>query len=334
MVLALKRSRCAYIGIAFLIFVILAITHLATVSDETSSALKAKLSSHVSSLFRPGPNFEAYNNTDFLTPPIDHPEVADRMELMKKNGLNISNVAALFETRPVPHLVPLILHQIDQLPDDWPFRIFHNEDNIEMLLSDPKIVQHITTGKITLVSVSIDLSGWDAWILVGAYLTSPGIWENLSPAKKVLFFQSDSVICKASARGIDDFMEYDYIGAPLLEAYAGDRLRPGELWMNGGLSLRNRELMMDLLDDDKYGIENSYKACRDRGEVVAEDAWWSRRMFEIGAHLPSVDVAKIFGVETIYFDKPWSMHAPWKRMGQEDLDKLSEWCPENLFIRG
>ena len=66
------------------------------------------------------------------------------------------------------------------------------------------------------------------------------LWEDLEPAEHILIFQSDSIICANAARSVEDFFEYDLIGAPI-----------GEGWgqgYNGGLSLRKRSTVLRALD--------------------------------------------------------------------------------------
>lgn len=57
----------------------------------------------------------------------------------------------------------------------------------------------------------------------------------MAPAEHVLLFQADSILCANAAHSVEDFFQYDFIGAPIAE-----RLGKG---FNGGLSLRRRPLI-------------------------------------------------------------------------------------------
>lgn len=320
-------------------FVLILMLHLATVSDSTvSTALRDKIAYYTGASksmtdvdeYKPG----RYYDEDFDVPPFDHPDMGNHRHLMESNGLNISKVAVLLETRPLPHLVPLILHNINNMPSDWPFRIYNSVDNQEMLFTNPEILAYMAIGKITVVPIYQRFDDFMAWVRVGRYLTSRKFWKNLSPAKKVLFFQSDAIICSQSTKSIEDYMEYDWIGAPIGPGWSPDTLREGEIWMNGGISLRDREVMLDILDPQKYPWTSSYISETDRGLITAEDQYFCKRMYEIGAKLPSLEVAKTFGVETVAYETPWSTHKAWQYLNEADLPKLEAFCPESTLVRG
>ena len=81
-------------------------------------------------------------------------------------------------------------------------------------------------------------------------LTSIEFWANLIDYKRVLIFQHDSGLLRD---GIEDFMQWDYIGAPWTFQYKGG---------NGGLSLRNPRAMLKTINTlaylPRYGHEDVY----------------------------------------------------------------------------
>jgi hypothetical protein len=74
-------------------------------------------------------------------------------------------------------------------------------------------------------------------------------WNELKSYKRVLIFQHDTGLFKS----IDDFLEWDYIGAPWQFQYFGG---------NGGLSIRNPQAMIDTIIQkpysSNYGNEDVY----------------------------------------------------------------------------
>jgi hypothetical protein len=76
---------------------------------------------------------------------------------------------------------------------------------------------------------------------VSKFMTDKWIWEDLAPAEHILTFQSDSMLCSNAARSVDDFFEYDLIGAPI-NPDAGKGY-------NSGLSLRKRSTVLQILDE-------------------------------------------------------------------------------------
>lgn len=71
-------------------------------------------------------------------------------------------------------------------------------------------------------------------------MTSHGWWERWNDYDRVLIFQSDSEILRP---GIEDFLKWDYIGAPWLFQQHGG---------NGGLSLRNPKTMKEIINKSPW----------------------------------------------------------------------------------
>ena len=72
---------------------------------------------------------------------------------------------------------------------------------------------------------------------INSLLKQETFWETIE-AESIFFIQPDGVVCR---NGIDEFLEYDYVGAPW--AHRPDGLVQG----NGGMSLRKRSFMLDCL---------------------------------------------------------------------------------------
>lgn len=123
---------------------------------------------------------------------------------------------------------------------------------------------------------------------VSAFLAPPWLWEHLAPATHILLFQADSMLCANSPRKVDDFLYYDFIGAPF-------KTEKGFNY-NGGLSIRTREKMLDIAR--RYTREPLSRY---------EDTWFWERLRELplkpngkpGANLPTLETASQFSVETI-----------------------------------
>ena len=91
---------------------------------------------------------------------------------------------------------------------------------------------------------------------VNELMTSEWIWESLEPAEYLLFFQSDSTLCGNAARSMEDYLQYDFIGAPMGQDYKKEET-------GLSLSFRKRSAMVRVLE------EFDWKA----GEMD-EDAWF------------------------------------------------------------
>ena len=129
-------------------------------------------------------------------------------------------------------------------------------------------------------------------------LTSKEFWEQI-PFDKVLIFQHDSLLLR---EGIEDFLQYDFVGAPL---YHIDF--PA---MNGGLSLRDKSASLEVINKIPYdGSMN-------------EDVWFCKQMQRLGRNLPTKEVAQSFSVETIYGLGSLGVHAIDKWLTPEQCELI------------
>jgi Protein of unknown function (DUF5672) len=156
------------------------------------------------------------------------------------NGTIIDKVAVMIEDRPRKNLIPLILHFSSVLGPSWPIVIYTSSENLGIFSSSAALARHLHSGiiSIRILPSTVLFTNSDS---VSAFFTKPWLWENLAPATYVLIFQSDSMLCANAARSVEDFFEYDFVGAPIA-AHLG-------AGMNGGLSLRKRETFLRILDE-------------------------------------------------------------------------------------
>src|SRR5207244_4220455 len=101
------------------------------------------------------------------------------------------------------------------------------------------LMRYVKAGRIVVRSLA-DGVYFPSWDSVSEFLTEKWMWENLAPAEHILIFQGDSIICANSVRSVEDFFEWDLIGAPIVPEYG--------VGYNGGLSLRKRTTMLRVLD--------------------------------------------------------------------------------------
>lgn len=131
----------------------------------------------------------------------------------------------------------------------------------------------------------------------------------------MLNFQTDSILCANSGRQVEDFFDYDFIGAyhPWV---------PGAY--NGGLSLRNVALarkvvsMYNIADDVAEGTKDGWY----------EDVWFCRKMKDLGGRFPTIEVASEFSVDLIWAERPLGFHGINKTVQIDRADQIYEWCPE------
>jgi hypothetical protein len=227
-------------------------------------------------------------------------------------------MAVIIETSMVPNLVPLMLHFATVLGPAWTVVLFTVE---ESWTAPPSTSFQRAVGdghvEVRFLPPGTVLKDVDT---VSSFLTKPWLWEQVQSAPRVLFFQSDSIICSKSSLAVEDFIQYDFIGAPIDPKY-------GE-GFNGGLSLRNPSLFLQITREVDFASSG----------VAFEDQWYYQELraraerSDSEIALPSPDVAKMFAVETLYSEQPLGYHQP-RRWQSERMPQIEEWCPEvNMLI--
>ena len=118
--------------------------------------------------------------------------------------------------------------------------------------------------------------------------------DILAPAEHLLVFQPDSILCANAPKTINDYLEYDWIGAP----WSTTAKHGG----NGGLSLRKVSKILQVLEKEE----------RKHGDGELEDLWLSNRLNDLpGSHMAAVDVSKTFSVESVWDEAPLGYHIGW-----------------------
>lgn len=131
-------------------------------------------------------------------------------------------------------------------------------------------------------------------------LCSPSFWKTLldNNCEHALIFQMDTVLLKDD---MDEFMQYDYIGAPWWIKFMGC-LEIG----NGGLSLRKTNIMHWITNNKPRFLETTNGVQR----LEIEDIYFSYWLLQMNANVPSIPIAKRFSVETIISEDTCGMHQP------------------------
>ncbi|XP_072042878.1 UDP-galactopyranose mutase-like [Amphiura filiformis] len=108
-------------------------------------------------------------------------------------------------------------------------------------------------------------------------------------AEHVFFLQPDGMVCR---NGIDDFLEYDYVGAPW------PHLPDGLIQGNGGMSLRKRSFVLKCL-------QSYHKHKND-----TEDVYFANCAKDLG-HVPDLKVNQESGMEGIWSENSLTVHKSW-----------------------
>jgi len=215
----------------------------------------------------------------------------ERYENLNKNDKKYT--AIIVEPRKHRAMEFVLKNFVDNLSDEWQFIVFHGNKNKEYI---EKIIDTNFQDKktqIKLVDLKVDnltIPEYNKLFFTKAF------YDNI-PTEMFLVFQTDSIIIKENAHKINDFMEYDYVGAPFVEM---DWNKNTDKIGNGGLSLRRKSKMLEVLD--KCEIQKD----------VPEDIYFGALFCDkVKLHKPSYEKSKSFSVEQVYFDSPFGIHKSW-----------------------
>jgi hypothetical protein len=121
-------------------------------------------------------------------------------------------------------------------------------------------------------------------------LGSRALYE-LIPTETFLVFQTDTMIFAKHVGLLDEFYQYDYVGAPWGDGNVG----------NGGFSLRKKSVSLKILATYMYNIN------------INEDGFFANHTL----NRPSGEHAKRFSIETVFSEVAFACHKPWGHMSPE-----------------
>jgi len=127
---------------------------------------------------------------------------------------------------------------------------------------------------------------------------------NIIPTETFLIFQLDTLISNKYKDFIYDFIKYDYTGAPWLFDHTVG---------NGGLSLRKKSVILDVLDKYNPNKHNGY-----------EDSYYSTYI----TNKPTFEEAKLFSIETVISDKSFGIHKCWNYLHPPQINEIAKYIPE------
>jgi hypothetical protein len=202
----------------------------------------------------------AFNSSELFRSEKPHIIISNSWAPSKPSGnMTIGKkVATIIENRKFDNLIPLILHFSSVLGPSWPIVLFTSLPQSELGDSAP-FKDGLRDGRFEIRSLPSDVS-FKNHKDVSSFLTKPWFWEQLAPADHVLLFQADSIICANAQQHVDDYLQYDMIGAPIAFGMGQG--------YNGGLSLRSRTKMLDIVK--KYNWEEAWDAAMRRKADMAE----------------------------------------------------------------
>lgn len=178
---------------------------------------------------------------------------------------------------------------------------------------------HQANGKLDLVTLP------EPWSLeskedVHRLMTDVRFFDTFMPhVEWLLKFEADSMLCANSYESLDDWLGFDWAGAPrhIDDRFAG----------NGGLTLRRMSIVRKILT-----FQNRVN------DTLPEDQWYGRRLTHMpGARVAKGDMESHFSVEQAYYPRPLGFHILdklpeeiWR--AKERRKEIFDYCPELSMV--
>jgi hypothetical protein len=205
--------------------------------------------------------------------------------------INQNNEAVLIEFRILHNLEFVIRNTIHKLGNDWSYTIICGNLNYDYLFNlcnsisnNIKIIK-LNYNNISMTDYNQILSSKDFW--------------NLFHGDKILIHQEDTCIFK---NNINDFMEWDYIGAPFRKSDNTNSYHVG----NGGFSLRSKSVMLKVIENINI-VDTKLNQYYD---FPPEDLYFTNNMIDLNiGKLADYDTALNFSTEYVVNINAFGSHA-------------------------
>jgi hypothetical protein len=182
--------------------------------------------------------------------------------------------------------------------------IFHGTENEQWLreMIDSEFISD--KDRIQLNNLNVSNLSWKEY----NKLCSTSEFIEKIPTEQFLIFQVDTMICHSEKNLIYDFLKYDYVGAPWLKTPGSNNRLDGNVG-NGGLSLRRKSKMLEIIEKLQYP------------DGMAEDEYFCIYNKVIPLNRPTYEEAQLFSMETVYSPRCFGLHKPWlHEPGKIDLE--------------
>lgn len=141
-----------------------------------------------------------------------HPSLS-ALERDPRRNYNMSKLALLIEPRPLPRLVPQLLHMIAVVPPDWRFLVIGSNRSVVSMGSAFAVKHQQAIGKLDLMVLP---SPWEieSKEMVHRVLTDKRFYGEFLPGVEwILKFESDSTLCANSGTSLNEWLGWDWAGA-------------------------------------------------------------------------------------------------------------------------
>lgn len=217
--------------------------------------------------------------------------------------------AILIEPRSHPAMSFVLQNFAKNLSDEWNILILYGNLNIEYVNNIINTELPEYKSRITTINLHIDNLTTSEY---NDLLKSETFYEYIH-TETFLIFQTDTLIIEKNKELINEFLEYDYVGAPWGETYLPEfGIHEYNAVGNGGLSLRKKSKMLEILEKNKE---------TELFKKMNEDICFALQK-NVQMKKPDFEKAKRFSIETIFSEKSFGIHCPWRWLSKENMTYL------------
>lgn len=131
-----------------------------------------------------------------------------------KSDYDQTKIALMVEARPIPHLVPQILHMITVMPPDWRMVFIGSEASVLSVGRAFAVKHQQVIGKMDLMVLP---EPWeiDSKEKVHRIMTDIRFYNEFLPGVQwILRFESDSILCANSETSLNEWLDWSWAGSP------------------------------------------------------------------------------------------------------------------------
>jgi hypothetical protein len=239
------------------------------------------------------------SNSEKISPYDNSIDTKDQKNIIEKKN---KYTAIIIEITKHDAFSFVLQNFLDNLNDDWNFIIFHNTNNEEFIhdIINNNLINN--KNRITLYNLNnINLYSNN----YNEILKRKELYSYI-PTEIFLTFNTSSLILSQNKDLINDFLDYDYVGAPWKNETIG----------NGSLSIRKKSKMLEIIAKCEINEKN-------------EDEFFCLQD-KVFLRMPSFEKAKQFSVESVFYESSFGIHNCYVKnyLSKIDLDFLFKKYPE------
>jgi hypothetical protein len=193
---------------------------------------------------------------------------------------------------------------VNSINVDWDVIIctsHKNKSYYQKYIANAKFIDH----KLVNIERGFDIDDYNS------IMKSQDLWNQIKNYSHALVIQDDGYILR---KGIEKFLEYDYVGAPWNPQYV--QICHTDIGVsdigNGGLSLRKVEAMIQCIEQHEDSLNMLFKKGM---QVIPEDVFFSKFV----RNKPTTQIASQFSFEMVFNKDAIGFHKPWPYLPAESV---------------